>query len=225
MRTRALTNHSSRRRSATRLNSGVRPAPTRLSPAQAGTSRFWPRVASEQRFSGPVDYRAHGNCGCRTGRAKIQRPGRPIGCVRYCSPRAHDLHALATTQSGLSVGLTTCSSGRRSVYIAQMTVAAGAAILGVRLQMEIHEAQLDTQSLTALSKEAVGLLCAGKFDLFSQRFPYAMAYNRPPAIAVASDWEASLSNVPSLRGLVSIENAQFKGWLFRPKRHNAGSGG
>ena len=47
--------------------------------------------------------------------------------------------------------------------------------------MEIRDDQLDVHTLISLTKEAVQLLCARDFDTFGQRYPYALAYGRPPS--------------------------------------------
>ena len=56
--------------------------------------------------------------------------------------------------------------------------------------MQISEFQMDRQSLEQFAQEAASLLQNGNFAVLAERFGYALAYGREPALAI----EADLSN-------------------------------
>lgn len=80
--------------------------------------------------------------------------------------------------------------------------------------MEIHEDQLDRATLLALSAQAIELLCAGEFDGLAKRFPYAVAFGRPPAVAIAMDLASELSKAPGLEASMRPANGHYRVGYF-----------
>ena len=58
--------------------------------------------------------------------------------------------------------------------------------------MQISEVQFSTDRLSALGVEAIGLLRSGEYSVLAERFGYALAFQRDPAVAIQEDLASCL---------------------------------
>ncbi len=69
------------------------------------------------------------------------------------------------------------------------------AIADVRPQMRLSQDRLDAASLAELGLEARQLLVAGDISALSQRYGYALAFDRDPANAIRAELASSLAEM------------------------------
>jgi hypothetical protein len=61
--------------------------------------------------------------------------------------------------------------------------------------MQITDEQFDAGKLAALGWQATQLLFAADFPTFADRFGYALAFGRAPALAIQQEFQASLDEL------------------------------
>jgi hypothetical protein len=82
--------------------------------------------------------------------------------------------------------------------------------------MGIRADHLEEGALIRRAESAIELLCARDFDSLSRMVPYALAYGRPQAAAIAEDVARCLEEAPSLGNELDAKNATFKVRYFAP---------
>ncbi len=80
--------------------------------------------------------------------------------------------------------------------------------------MQITNDQLEQQHLASLGLEAIQLLCSGEFPALANRFGYALAYDRDPAIVIQEDLTSCLTKLGA-NALAPLSNPLPKVGYFK----------